>query len=90
MAGRWDDLPPTNMETKQISKEKEMSEEIANARKTISKAFEDDPDFRRVYEANIAMNLKDRLEDWTGGDVPVEFCNTIADGLIKLIFEYDN
>jgi len=80
IGGRWDNLPPTNN-----FKETEMSNEIANARKTMTKAFEEDPDFRDAYQANIAMYIWDRKRE--GKTFNKEQCNEVADGLVKLIFE---
>ena len=65
-----------------------MSKKIANARKTMAKAFEKDPGFRLAYQANIAMYIWDRKRE--GVRFNHKQCNEVADGLIKLIFEYDN
>lgn len=62
-----------------------MSREIIKARKTMVKAFEEDPGFRDVYQANIAMYIWDRKRE--GVTFNKEQCNEVADGLIKLIFE---
>lgn len=62
-----------------------MTNKIANARRTMKRAFEDDPDFRHVYQSNIAMYIWDRKRE--GVRFNKEQCNEVADGLIKLIFE---
>jgi len=62
-----------------------MSKKIANARKTMAEAFEKDPGFRDVYQANITMYIWDRKRE--GKTFNKEQCNEVADGLIKLIFE---
>jgi hypothetical protein len=62
-----------------------MSRKIVNARKTMAKAFKDDPDFRDAYKANIAMYIWDRKRE--GVRFNIDQCNEVADGLIKLIFE---
>ena len=61
-----------------------MSRKIAKARKTMRKAFEKDPYFRKAYEANIAMYIWDRKRE--GVTFTSVQCGEIADGLIKLIF----
>jgi len=62
-----------------------MSKKIENARKTMVKAFEKDPDFRFGYQSNIAMYIWDRKREGVGFNKWQ--CNEVADGLIKLIFE---
>jgi len=48
-------------------------------------AFEKDPDFRYVYQSNIAMYIWDKKRE--GMTFNKKQCNEVADGLIKLIFE---
>ena len=55
---------------------------IQEARETIRQAFEDDPNFRLGYQANIAMLLHDRH-----GITDYDARNAAADDIIKLIFE---
>jgi len=55
------------------------------ARKSIAEIFKKDPNFRQVYQANIAMYLWDRKRE--GVTFNKQQCNEVADGLIKLIFE---
>jgi len=62
-----------------------MSNKIKNARKTMSEAFEKDPDFRYAYQSNIAMYIWDRKRE--GFTFNKDQCNEVADGLIKMIFE---
>jgi len=62
-----------------------MSKQIVSAREIMRKSFENDPDFRRAYQANIAMYIWDRKRE--GITFNKEQCNEVADGLIKLIFE---
>ena len=68
-----------------LRRKTKMSNEIKNARKTMAKAFEKDPAFRDVYQANIAMYIWDRKRE--GKTFNKEQCNEVADGLIKMIFE---
>ena len=62
----------------------EDTNEIQKARETISKAFQDDPDFKRGYIDNVAMLLYDRdyLKD---PDIPNR--NVVAEAILDLIFE---
>jgi hypothetical protein len=55
---------------------------VKEARKTIAKAFAEDPDFRRSYVDNVAMLLHDRHNI-----VEYEARNKAADDVIRLIFE---
>ena len=55
---------------------------IQEARETIRKSFENDPDFRRGYQDNIAMLLHDRH-----GITEYDARNAAADDILKLIFE---
>ena len=54
---------------------------IQEAREIIRQAFEDDPDFRRGYQDNIAMLLHDRH-----GITEYDARNKAANDIIKLIF----
>ncbi len=71
-----------------------MSRKIVKARRIMRKAFEADPDFRRVYEANIAMLIYDdqvaRREKTRRAVITnlgtKEGCNNIADRILTLIF----
>ena len=62
---------------------------IQKARKAFADAFDEDPEFRDVYVANIAMFLYDNLH-WKGykPKLKPEDRNEIANGLIDFIF-YD-
>ncbi len=55
---------------------------IREAREIIRKAFEEDPDFRRGYQDNIAMLLHDRH-----GITEYDARNAAADDILKLVFE---
>ena len=55
---------------------------IRQARKAFVEAFKRDPDFRIGYQANIACVLLDRLNI-----TDYETRNTIADEIIKVVFE---
>lgn len=55
---------------------------ILEARKIISDAFKEDPDFKFGYQSNIAMLLYDRY-----GVTDYDTRNAIADDILKLIFE---
>ena len=61
-----------------------MSKEIINAKEVMKESFEKDPDFRHLYQSNIAMYIWDRKRE--GITFNKEQCNEVADGLIKLIF----
>ena len=71
-----------------------MSRKIVKARRIMRKAFEADPDFRRVYEANIAMLIYDdqvaRREKTRRAVITnlstKEGCNNIADRILTMIF----
>ena len=71
-----------------------MSRKIVKARRIMRKAFDADPDFRRVYEANIAMLIYDdqvaRREKTRRAVITnlntKEGCNNIADRILTLIF----
>ena len=75
-----------------------MSRKIVKARRIMRKAFEADPDFRRVYEANIAMLIYDdqvaRREKTRRAVITTlgtkEGCNNIADRILTLIFSKDS
>lgn len=65
---------------------------IKQARKTMREAFEDDPGFRKAYEANIAMLIYDnqQLTRKSKNRLDLEYgedCNVLADQILKLIFE---
>ena len=68
---------------------------IQKARNEIAKAFKDDPDFRKGYEANIAMLIYDDQNIDLHWDTSkrsthlktIEGCNYIADKILTLIFE---
>ena len=55
---------------------------IKQARKTMAKAFKNDPDFRDSYVANVAMLLHDRY-----GITDYETRNAAGDDIVKLVFE---
>lgn len=57
---------------------------IAEAREFIRQSFEDDPDFRRGYQDNIAMLLHDRH-----GITEIDARNAAADDILKLVFGSD-
>ena len=59
-----------------------MTTEIEKARAAFRNAFRKDPDFRRVYQDNIAMLLHDRH-----GIIGQYERNTAADDIINLVFE---
>ena len=71
-----------------------MSRKIVKARRIMRKAFDADPDFRRVYEANIAMLIYDdqvaRREKTRRAVITnlstKEGCNNIADRILTMIF----
>lgn len=68
-----------------------MSRKIVKARRIMRKAFEADPDFRRVYEANIAMLIYDGQTDRVSMNLNTkEGCNDIADRILTLIFSKDS
>ncbi len=57
---------------------------IKEARRTIRKAFKDDPDFKDTYIANVAMYLHDKTQ---GLDMTVKrIRESAAEGIINLIF----
>jgi len=62
-----------------------MSREIIKSKEIMRKSFENDPDFRRAYQDNIAMYIWDRKRE--GIRFNKKQCNEVADGLIKLLFE---
>jgi len=66
-----------------------MSNKIRNARRVMRNAFEEDPDFRHSYQANIAMAIYDHLRGFDLGNQNerLDECNKTADNIIKLIFE---
>ena len=59
-----------------------MSFKITHARRIMRKAFEKDPDFKRSYVANIAMQV---LYDQY--DVQINIANEQAEKILDLIFE---
>ena len=59
-----------------------MTTEIEKARATFRDTFRKDPDFRRVYQDNIAMLLHDRH-----GITGHAERNAAADDIISLVFE---
>ena len=75
-----------------------MSRKIVKARRIMREAFDADPDFRRVYEANIAMLIYDdqvaRREKTRRAVITnlgtKEGCNNIADRILTLIFSKDS
>lgn len=42
---------------------------------------------KELIKDNISKYLQNKLEDWTGSDISIDFCNNMADELLKLIFE---
>lgn len=56
-------------------------DEIKKARKTMRTAFDEDPDFKMSYIANIAMLLHDHH-----GITNYEKRNAAAEDILKLIF----
>uniref|UniRef100_A0A6H1ZBQ5 Uncharacterized protein n=1 Tax=viral metagenome TaxID=1070528 RepID=A0A6H1ZBQ5_9ZZZZ len=57
---------------------------IKAARKTMTRAFKDDPDFRASYVANVACILMDRIPGYKRNPAKR---NAIADEIIRRIFE---
>jgi hypothetical protein len=55
--------------------------EIKKARETMRKAFDEDPDFKMGYIANIAMLLHDNY-----GITDYDERNAAAEDILKLIF----
>ena len=58
---------------------------VKDARKVLKDAFEEDPDFIRVYVANIACAIHDHVETRMGW----KKCNAVADSVFHLIFMDD-
>lgn len=58
------------------------SHRIIKARKIMSDAFKEDPDFKRGYVANVAMLLHDHY-----GITNFDKRNAAAEDILELIFE---
>jgi len=56
---------------------------VKNARKVLRDAFDKDPDFRRVYEDNIAMLLYDKYK---GMFRDINTRNEAAQAIMNLLF----
>ena len=83
------DLDPVDEARKLVSDNSEQLEElfgkdgiIKAARAIMSDAFYKSSDFRHSYLSNIAMCIYDRSEI-----LSLEWCNKIADEIIKVVFE---
>lgn len=77
-----EDMSALKMRMKTIEENQMTDTPVADARKTIAKAFEADPDFRDGYVANVAMLLHDRY-----GITDYDTRNKAGDDIVRLIFE---
>ena len=57
---------------------------VSKARKTIKKAFKEDPEFRNSYVDNVSCLIMDRIPGFKRDKAKRD---AIADDIIKLVFE---
>lgn len=63
-----------------------MSNKIAEARRTMREAFEQDEDFKLGYTANIACILMDRIPGLKRGQKAIDLRDEVAEEILDRIF----
>lgn len=70
----------------EVAEEDQEENEIGKARRIMREAFEEDPGFKSVYEANIACLLMDNIPGLKWGQKAIDLRNKVATMIMDRMF----